>query len=97
MNSFSPDDPSEFLIYWNLINLCGLVMSQPLPEKDFRWLNPAEIEKFVVEGIDDFGYVIECDLSYEVESLHNDHNIFPLAPERGVSPLLQIRIWLQYR
>jgi hypothetical protein len=84
MSSFNPDGPSEFLIYWDFNNLCGLVMSQPLLEKDFGWLNPAEIENFVVEGIDDFGdtgYAIECDLSYEDKSLHNDHNVFLLAPE----------------
>jgi hypothetical protein len=85
MKTFDPKDPSKFLIYWDFNNLYGWAMSQPLPEKDFRWLSPTEIENFIVEDIDDFGdkgYVIECDLSYEDESLHNDHNDFPLAPER---------------
>ena len=54
-------------------------MSQELPTGNFRWLS----EKKLISDLasDKKGLIMEVDLDYP-ESLHNDHNDYPLAPEK---------------
>jgi len=61
-------------------------MMQPLPVGDFRWLRDDEIPAIqqTIGGIASdakTGYILEVDLEYPAH-LHNDHNDFPLAPEK---------------
>jgi len=64
----------------------GYAMMQPLPVGDFRWLDEDEFDDVeakvgTIADDADTGYVFEVDLEYPAE-LHNDHNDFPLAPEK---------------
>ncbi|KAK3707294.1 hypothetical protein QZH41_004240 [Actinostola sp. cb2023] len=69
-------------------NLYGWAMSQPLPVRDFRWVEDCEqLAGTIVEHRTDDpeGYILEVDLEYP-EELHDTHNAYPLAPERMVVP-----------
>ena len=69
-------------------NLYGWAMSQPLPVRDFRWVEDCEqLAGTIVEHPTDDpeGYILEVDLEYP-EELHDTHNAYPLAPERMVVP-----------
>lgn len=56
---------------------------QKLPSGEFRWLEEDEISQFDLKNLDlegDYGYILECDLSYP-KKLHDLHQNLPLAPE----------------
>lgn len=73
--------------YLDVNNLYGFCMKNYLPIGEFTWvvgdldtyLELFPIEKLVEDK--DYGYVFEVDLLYP-DSLHDDHNAFPLAPEK---------------
>ena len=52
-------------MYLDANNLYGLVMSQPLPTSNFKWITDEEMEELDVMMIPDDssrGYILECDL-----------------------------------
>ena len=49
-------------------NLYGWAMSQPLPIRDFKWMDGKELEKWT-----NYGCILEVDLEYP-EKLHDKHN-----------------------
>ncbi len=51
-------------------------MSKPLPYKNFKWMKEEELENWESKPC-----ILEVDLEYP-EELHDDHNEYPLAPER---------------
>ena len=51
-------------------------MSQPLPIKDFEWMDDNELEKWLEHSC-----ILDVDLEYP-DDLHDLHNEYPLAPER---------------
>jgi len=86
LDNYDPSKPTSYLMYVDANNLYGLSMSRPLAVGNFRWLSEGEIEHFDVFTVPDngdTGYVIECDLHYP-DNLHDLHNDFPLAAEKGV-------------
>ena len=56
-------------------------MVQNLPTGNFKWGNTDidYVKNFYADG--KFGAFVECDLKYPNE-LHDEHNNYPLAPER---------------
>lgn len=68
-------------------------MLQPLPVGGFRWMLDNELDGLVNRlqlpvdhanhvGVDnELGYILEVDLDYPA-SLHDEHNDFPMAPEK---------------
>ena len=83
--NFDPLKPKTHLIYLDANNLYGWAMSQYLPTHNFRWLSRAEINNIIINQLADDaedGYIFEVDLVYP-ESLHSQHNDYPLAPERS--------------
>ena len=55
-------------------------MSQLLRLKNFKWINPYDIDVLNIPKDSPLGYIIECDLEYPT-ILHDVHNMYPLAPE----------------
>jgi len=56
-------------------------MSQPLPFRDFKWI---DLEKNILDNYHENsnkGIILEVDLEYP-EELHDLHNDYPLAPEK---------------
>ncbi|XP_071177928.1 uncharacterized protein [Mytilus edulis] len=86
LSNYDPALPTSYLMYVDANNLYGLSMSMPLAVGKFQWLSEEEINDFNVLNVSnnaDIGYVIECDLDYP-DNLHDLHNDFPLAVEKGV-------------
>ena len=76
--------PASWIKGLDANNLYGWAMSQPLPYGDFKFVTPEEFNKIKWEEQEDeqeFGYIVKVDLDYP-ERLHEEHNDFPLAPER---------------
>jgi hypothetical protein len=76
MTNYDPKKESKYLPYLDANNLYGWAMSQPLPIKDFEWMDDNELEKWTEHSC-----ILEVDLEYPDE-LHDLHNEYPLAPER---------------
>jgi hypothetical protein len=76
MANYDPKKESKYLPYLDANNLYGWEMSQPLPIKDFKWMNDNELEKWTEHSC-----ILEVNLEYPDE-LHDLHSEYPLAPER---------------
>lgn len=82
--NYDKNKPNNFVMYLDANNLYGWAMSQALPVEGFRWLDEFEKGNLDVNGIKDDsenGYIFEVDLEYP-EELHDNHNEYPLAPEK---------------
>ena len=81
---YSKSSDDKTIIYWDMNNLCGTVMSfDYLPSEGFRFLSEEEIKGFHLDCISEnslIGYISEVDLGYPKE-LHDSHNDYPLCPE----------------
>lgn len=81
--SYDPDLPNVYLGYFDMNNLYGGAMVEPLPVGEFRWLCSEEISKLDIMNVKkdaNTGYILEVTLDYP-NHLHDLHNDLPLAPE----------------
>jgi len=83
MSSYNPQEESSYLMYLDANNLYGWAMSQPLPYRDFKWLDPEEVLLDNYHENLNKGIILEVDLEYP-EELHDLHNDYPCAPEKMV-------------
>jgi hypothetical protein len=80
---YNPDESSKYIMYLDANNLYGYAMSEPLPTGNFGFLSAEQIQAFDLfeHGEESTtGFILEVDLSYP-ESLHDNHNDYPLAAE----------------
>jgi len=82
---YDPNKPNKYIVYLDANNLYGWAMSKPLPKRGFKWKRvlPSEEEILEKEETAENGWILEVDLEYP-EELHEEHNNFPLAPEKKV-------------
>ncbi|CAB3988508.1 Hypothetical predicted protein [Paramuricea clavata] len=80
-SNFNPKEKSTFCKYWDVNNLYGGCMSQPLPYGNFKWEDPDIIDYKQFLEDSHRGAVLEVDLDYPKE-LHNLHADLPLAPHK---------------
>ena len=87
MKDYDPDKESSYLMYLDANNLYGWAMCQKLPIGEFKWKNKFKMSDYTAKTApsasdsSDKGCIIECDLEYP-SSLHDLHNMYPLAPEK---------------
>ena len=83
MKDFDKTKPSTFIQYLDANNLYGWAMSQKIPTHGFKWMdiNIPSVLKILEKKDTKIGYIFEVDLEYPV-SLWEEHNDYPLAPER---------------
>ena len=65
MSSYDPSKSSSYLMYFDVNNLYGWAMCEPLPYMNFRWID--DISDFDVNAIaldSPMGYILEVDLEY---------------------------------
>ncbi|XP_065653011.1 uncharacterized protein LOC136080322 [Hydra vulgaris] len=74
--AYDKSKESTFIQYLDANNLYEWAMSKPLPTHGFKWMDENEIENWKSVPC-----ILEVDLDYP-ESLHDEHNDYPLAPER---------------
>ena len=81
--TFDNNLPSTFILYLDMNNLCGTAMSEPLPEKEFTFLSPEQVENFDFISVSDdgpMGFILEVDVDYPYE-LHDTHSDYLLCCE----------------
>ncbi|XP_065664661.1 uncharacterized protein LOC136086296 [Hydra vulgaris] len=76
MDNYDETKPSQFIQYLDANNLYGWAMSKPLPTHGFGWMDQDELKNWR-----SFPCILEVDLDYP-DHLHDEHNDYPLAPER---------------
>ncbi|XP_065654646.1 uncharacterized protein LOC136081272 [Hydra vulgaris] len=75
-DEYDKSKESTFIQYLEANNLYGWAMSKPLTTHGFKWMDENEIENWKSVPC-----ILEVDLDYP-EHLHDEHNDYPLAPER---------------
>ncbi|XP_029675203.1 uncharacterized protein LOC115242803 [Formica exsecta] len=86
MESYDPSKPSSYLTYFDVNNLYGWAMCQPLPYADFRWVD--DVSDFDTSSIaldSPIGYILEVDLEYP-QRVHDAHTDLPFCPTRDKPP-----------
>ncbi|KAF2898221.1 hypothetical protein ILUMI_07955 [Ignelater luminosus] len=86
--TYNSKEKSKYLLYLDVNNLYGHAQRQSLPFENFRWLEQQEIDSHDVSKVSDDsdkGYILEVDLHYP-QSIHDNHQDLPLAPERLKPP-----------
>ena len=77
MKNFDLDKLISYIMYLDANNLYGWAMSQPLPYRNFRWVESNN----VIPKRKGIGHIYEVDLEYP-EELHDLHNDYPCAAEK---------------
>ena len=82
---YDPSKPNKYIMYLDANNLYGWAMSKPLPKRDFKWKRVMPTEEDIIKKKENAknGWILEVDLEYPAE-LHEQHNSYPLAPEKKV-------------
>ena len=82
---YDPSKANSYIIYLDANNLYGWAMSKPLPKRDFKWKRVMPTEEEILNKKENAknGWILEVDLEYPAE-LHEEHNSYPLAPEKKV-------------
>ncbi|XP_076301552.1 uncharacterized protein LOC143219489 [Lasioglossum baleicum] len=87
--TYDPNKPSTYLMYFDVNNLYGWAMSQPLPHREFRWINDDDdqLNNFDIQSIpidSPVGYIVEVDIEYPRE-IHDLHSDLPFCPNHYTS------------
>ncbi|XP_039291050.1 uncharacterized protein LOC120352832 [Nilaparvata lugens] len=82
---WDPEKPTSYLLYTDANNLYGWAMCQPIPCRQFQWMDKEELEAVTmgITGLGDnmeIGYILEVDIEYP-SNLHSEHNDFPFLAE----------------
>ena len=77
-DSYDPSKESTYIQYLDANNLYGWAMSKPLPTHGFEWMSESDLENWK-----SMPCILEVDLDHP-DSLHDEHNDYPLAPERMI-------------
>ena len=74
MNSFNPNERTNYLQYLDANNLYGWAMSQALPTGGFKWTKVKPEEIFELAKLKNEGYLLEIDVKYpkELQDSNND-------------------------
>ena len=86
LEDYDQSKPNRYIMYYDANNLYGWAMSQPLPSRDFVFMDKREVECFDVMSVEEnghTGYIMEVSLKYP-KHLHEEHNCLPLAPVRQI-------------
>ena len=81
---YSEASKNNHILYLDMNNLYGHVMSQYLLYVNFKWvkdINKIEQKLMKIKSNSSTGYILEVDLEHS-QKLHDIHNYYTLAPEK---------------
>ena len=83
MEDYDKTKPSTFIQYLDVNSLYSWAMTQKLPTRGFKWIDvdKPKVKKLLKKKDTKIGYIFEVDLEYP-QSLWEEHNDYPLAPEK---------------
>ena len=83
---YKPDEDDKYLIYFDVNNLYGWEMTEPLPSVGFKWVDKiGQHDFFNVPDDHPYGFILEVDLEYP-EILHDEHKDLPFCAEHRAPP-----------
>ena len=83
---YNVDKDEKYLMYFDVNNLYGWAMTEPLPYGGFIWVENVDDTNFYnISDNADFGYFVEVDLKYP-ETLHDAHKDLPFWAEHMAPP-----------
>ncbi|KYN08011.1 hypothetical protein ALC62_01000 [Cyphomyrmex costatus] len=86
MPSYDPSKQSSYLMYYDVNNLYGWAICQPLPYADFRWVDDVQNFDFSTIALySPTGYILEVDIEYP-QHFHDAHTDLPFCPTREKPP-----------
>lgn len=97
MLNYNPHKEHVYIMDFDSNNLYGYSMMDYLPYKDFEWLSPNKISLKTILATpphSNKGYILECTLYYP-KYLHNDHQDYPVAPEKVAIPYNELSPYSQ--
>ena len=82
---YDKSKPNSYIMYLDANNLYGWAMSKLLPKSGFKWKRVMPTEEEILNKKENAknGWILEINLEYPAE-LHEEHNSYPLAPEKKV-------------
>jgi len=87
MHSFDPSKPSSYLMYYDVNNLYGWAMCQPLPYTEFQWFeDAANFDVSAIASDSSTGYIFEVDLERYPQHLHDRYTDLPFCPTSDEPP-----------
>ena len=81
IDSYNPNEKTNYLQYLDANNLFGWAMSQLLPTGGFRWAKVKSEEISRLAKRKSKGYLLEVDVKY-LKELHDSHNDLPFMCEK---------------
>ncbi|XP_036148432.1 uncharacterized protein LOC118647498 [Monomorium pharaonis] len=86
MQTYDPLKPYSYLMYFDVNNLYGWAMCQPLPYGEFQWVTDvSNFDECVIAPDSPTGYILEVDLKYP-RDFHDEHTDIPFCPTRDKLP-----------
>ncbi|XP_036140462.1 uncharacterized protein LOC118644854 [Monomorium pharaonis] len=85
MQTYDPSKPSSYLMYFDVNNLYGWAMCQPLPYGEFQWIEVSNFDINAIAADSPTGYILEVDLEYP-RDLHDEHADLSFCPTRDKPP-----------
>nr|CAH7753330.1 unnamed protein product [Callosobruchus chinensis] len=88
-NEYDPNLPTSYLMYYDINNMYGTALREPLPIGNFTWVENIDFyREDILKTLDDSdtGYILEVDLEYPIH-LHEIHEDLPLCPQRMKPPI----------
>lgn len=80
---FKENEPSKFLMYYDVDYLYGWAMNQSLRFEYFKWVKNIDNSNFFnISDDNDVGCILVVDLEYP-KDLHDAHKDLPLCPEHS--------------
>lgn len=81
--TYDPNLESKYIINLDILNLYGFCMTSYLPHSNYKWVDTNHLKNIDILNIppnSETGYIFVVTLTYP-DHLHDEHNLFPLAPD----------------